>query len=102
MPRGALGGGLPSYDLYATTDGHVAVAALEPHFARRLAEVLGATREELTERFAAMPSAHWAALGRRLDLPLVAVREGSPAASADPQVGEIDTTGTAPTSPAEP
>lgn len=77
-PGGALGGGRPSYDVYPTADGHVAVAALEPHFARRLTEVLGGTREELAERLAAEPSAHWEALARRLDLPLVAVREGSP------------------------
>lgn len=77
-PGGALGGGRPSYDVYPTADGHVAVAALEPHFARRLTETLGATRQELAERFAAEPSAHWEALAHRLDLPLVAVREGSP------------------------
>lgn len=77
-PGGALGGGLPSYDVYRTADGHVAVAALEPHFARRLAETLGATREELTQRLAAESSAHWAALARRLDLPLVAVTGRSP------------------------
>lgn len=74
---GLLGGALPTYDVYPTADGHVAVAALEPHFARRLAEAVGTTHEELAARFAAEPSAHWEALARRLDLPLAAVRGGS-------------------------
>lgn len=75
VPGGLLGGGLPTYDVYPTADGHVAVAALEPHFARRLAEAVGATREALTAGFAAEPDAHWEDLARRLDLPIVAVRE---------------------------
>ena len=33
---GLLGGGLPTYGLYATRAGWIAVAALEPHFAERL------------------------------------------------------------------
>ncbi|WP_131103271.1 CoA transferase [Ornithinimicrobium sufpigmenti] len=73
-PGGPLGGALPSYAVYPTADGHVAVAALEPHFARRLAETVGASREELAERFATEPSEHWEALARREDLPIAAVR----------------------------
>lgn len=73
VPGGVLGGGLPGYSIYATADGHVAVAALEPHFAQRLGEAVGRTRDELAERFAAEPSAHWEELARSLDLPLVAV-----------------------------
>ncbi|CCW12004.1 CoA transferase [Rhodococcus aetherivorans] len=53
MGTGApLGGALPSYRIYRAADGYVALGALEPHFATRLAEVLG---DELTheglERF---------------------------------------------------
>ncbi|WP_448851719.1 CoA transferase [Corynebacterium sp. 335C] len=40
-PGGVLGGGLPVYGVYEVADGHVAVAALEPHFIRRLAEAIG-------------------------------------------------------------
>lgn len=83
-PGGLLGGGLASYDIYPTADGHVAVAALEPHFARRLAEAVGTTREELATRFAAEPDAHWEDLARRLDLPLVAVREAAPHTGTGP------------------
>lgn len=39
--RGPVGGGLPWYDLYATTDGrHLAVAALEPQFFAELSRLL--------------------------------------------------------------
>ncbi|PZN01165.1 MAG: carnitine dehydratase [Bacillota bacterium] len=40
-PGGVLGGGLPLYRCYPAQDGWVALAALEPHFARRLLEALG-------------------------------------------------------------
>jgi hypothetical protein len=36
---------------------------------------VGATREELTTRFAGDSSAHWEALGRSLDIPIVALRD---------------------------
>jgi crotonobetainyl-CoA:carnitine CoA-transferase CaiB-like acyl-CoA transferase len=73
-PQGVLGGASPAYGVYRTADGHVAVAAIEPHFAERLARAVGATREELTKRFATEPSAHWESLGRSLDVPIVTVR----------------------------
>ncbi len=74
---------MPAYGIYATNDGHVAVAALEPHFAERLAGAVGSTRDELTARFATESAAHWVALGRSLDIPIVAVE--SPASpSGDP------------------
>lgn len=77
-PGDVLGGGLPTYGLYATTDGHVAVAAIEPHFAQRLAAAVGNTRAELTARFATQSSAHWESLGRSLDIPIVAVNLADP------------------------
>jgi alpha-methylacyl-CoA racemase len=78
---GVLGGGLAAYNLYEAREGWIAVAALEPHFARRLAEALGVDaddREALAARFAAETAAHWESWARGLDLPLVAVRPSPP------------------------
>jgi crotonobetainyl-CoA:carnitine CoA-transferase CaiB-like acyl-CoA transferase len=72
-----LGGGLAAYNLYEARDGWIAVAALEPHFARRLAEAFGLrtlTRPALAARFAAEDAAHWERWAAELDLPVVAVR----------------------------
>lgn len=74
-PGNPLGGGLPGYGIYATSDGYVAVGALEPHFARRLAAAVGTTREDLAVRFATERSAHWVALGHARDIPIVAVED---------------------------
>ncbi|MDN5795758.1 MAG: CoA transferase [Intrasporangium sp.] len=84
-PGTVLGGGLPTYGMYATTDGYVAVAALEPHFAERLTAAVGQTREELAARFATKPSAHWESLGRSLDIPVVAVHEPRTVAVHEPR-----------------
>lgn len=80
-PGDPLGGGMPAYGIYATNDGHVAVAALEPHFAERLAGAVGSARDELAARFATESAAHWVALGRSLDIPIVAVE--SPASPSE-------------------
>lgn len=77
-PDGLLGGALPGYGVYATADGHVAVAALEPHFAAGLAEHVGRTREQLAAAFAARPTAHWEALAAERDLPVAALRTPHP------------------------
>ena len=74
-PGKILGGALPSYGIYATADGYVAVGALEPHFARRLAAAVGGNREELAGKFATESSSYWEALGRSLDIPVVTVRD---------------------------
>ena len=74
-PGKILGGALPSYGIYATADGYVAVGALEPHFASRLAAAVGGNREELSGKFATESSSYWEALGRSLDIPVVAVRD---------------------------
>jgi alpha-methylacyl-CoA racemase len=74
---GPLGGGLAGYNLYPTRNGWIAVAVLEPHFARRLAESLGIealSTEALTACFATESAEHWEDWARALDLPLVAVR----------------------------
>jgi crotonobetainyl-CoA:carnitine CoA-transferase CaiB-like acyl-CoA transferase len=75
---GPLGGALPSYGMYAARDGWIAVAALEPHFWRRLCDALGADgaeldREALTQAFAERSVAHWVAWAHERDLPLAAV-----------------------------
>lgn len=80
-PGDVLGGGLPGYGIYATTDGHVAVGAIEPHFAERLAAAVGRTREELAARFATDSSGRWESLGRSLDIPIVAVHGMHPVAA---------------------
>ena len=41
QPQGAVGGAHAGYRVYPCRDGRVAVAALEPHFARRLCEAAG-------------------------------------------------------------
>lgn len=74
---GLLGGRSPSYNLYAAKDGWIAVAALERHFEQRLARLLGLEAlsvAALREHFAREQVAHWEALAREHDLPIVAVR----------------------------
>jgi crotonobetainyl-CoA:carnitine CoA-transferase CaiB-like acyl-CoA transferase len=72
---GPLAGALPAYGLYETADGWVAVAALEPHFWRRLCTDLDVdgSREELEEAFARRTARDWGVWARERDLPLVAV-----------------------------
>ncbi|GAA4658726.1 CoA transferase [Arthrobacter cryoconiti] len=76
-PGAMLGGASPLYGIYPTADGFLAVAALEPHFAARLAAHVGQTRQDLTREFALHPTAHWTELGQIHDIPLVAVREAA-------------------------
>lgn len=84
VPGGLLGGGLPLYRCYPAQDGWVAVAALEPHFARRLLDELGppgpglppGVEERLAAVFRRRPAAEWEAWARQRDLPLAAVRTG--------------------------
>jgi len=63
VPR-LLTGGLARYRIYETADGrHLTVAALEPRFAGRLAELLGLPdlddADALAERIASKPLAEW-------------------------------------------
>lgn len=74
-PGANLGGGLPEYNLYATTDGWVAVAALEPHFKGRLETALQIqSDEEYRQVFATRSAAEWQEWGQQLDVPIAAVR----------------------------
>ncbi|WP_293851666.1 CoA transferase [uncultured Brevibacterium sp.] len=69
-PGTRLGGASPEYRTYATSDGYIAVACLEPHFAKALAEQLGSEHEELEKAFASQPTAHWMEFANTYDLPI--------------------------------
>jgi crotonobetainyl-CoA:carnitine CoA-transferase CaiB-like acyl-CoA transferase len=70
-----LGGGIPEYNIYQASDGWIAVAALEPHFKKRLESELGvASIEQYQELFARRTAAEWQQWGQESDVPLVAVR----------------------------
>lgn len=74
---GVLGGGLPVYNIYPAREGYVAVAALEPHFARRLQDMLGIERldiEAIGAAFTARSAQEWEELAQHHDVPLAAVR----------------------------
>ncbi len=73
-PGANLGGGIPEYNLYKTVDGWVAVAALEPHFKKRLEDVLAiSTFDEYRSAFAAQTSAYWQEWGQKMDVPIETV-----------------------------
>ena len=75
-----LGGGYAGYNLYGARDGWIAVAALEPHFAERLAKELGIEKlsvEALRKRFSAETADHWQRWAAQRDLPIVALRPPS-------------------------
>jgi len=75
-PDGLLGGGLAGYNLYATAEGWIALAALEPRFLRHLAEALAIaplTHEKLAAKFAERTAHEWERWARANDVPLVAV-----------------------------
>ena len=74
---GHLAGAFPGYNLYRTTDGWVAVAALEPHFYRRLCELLGVSipsYESFSVCFAAQGNAYWSEFAATHDLPIEPVK----------------------------
>ncbi|HEY7406289.1 MAG TPA: CoA transferase [Candidatus Angelobacter sp.] len=75
-PGGLLGGGYPLYGFFKTSDGWVAIAALEPHFAERLLTELSlkeVNRGELERIFLERSAAEWESWASERDLPLVAV-----------------------------
>ena len=75
---GPLGGGSPLYRVYRAKEGHVAVAALEPHFSQRLHAMLERASLDETSLAAALleRTAHeWETLAQQYDVPLAAVRE---------------------------
>lgn len=76
-PGGLLGGGYPLYGFYKASDGWIAIAALEPHFAEHLLSELNlrkADRSELERIFLERSASEWESWAAERDLPLVAVR----------------------------
>lgn len=76
-PNGPLGGSLPHYDLYPVKDGWIAVAALEPHFLKRLLGALGLekpNREDFARIFKTKTRAEWEMVAKNDDIPLSALR----------------------------
>ncbi|SET06078.1 Crotonobetainyl-CoA:carnitine CoA-transferase CaiB [Marinobacter segnicrescens] len=73
-PATPLGGALPTYRIYPTLDGYVALGALEPHFAARVSEHIGRTIEELESTFKTRTTSYWEAIGREHDIPLAEVK----------------------------
>ena len=74
---GLLGGGSPLYGLYEAKEGWIALAALEPAFAHRLAEALEVDptdRAALDAAFRAKTADEWEAWAHERDLPIAAVR----------------------------
>jgi alpha-methylacyl-CoA racemase len=73
-PGGLLAGAHPGYRLYATSDGWLALAALEPRFLARMVEALGIAEPDadaLRRAFAQYPDAYWREFAMHNDVPLV-------------------------------
>jgi alpha-methylacyl-CoA racemase len=77
---GALGGGLPGYNLYQARQGWVALAALEPHFWQRFKQELRLSHDSvdvtlLKSIFITRTAVEWEVWATARDLPLAAVRD---------------------------
>lgn len=74
---GLLGGGLAYYNLYCASDGWVAVAALEPHFSRKLQKELQLKTcgyKQLQSVLRTRTACEWERWAAKHGLPLVVVR----------------------------
>jgi crotonobetainyl-CoA:carnitine CoA-transferase CaiB-like acyl-CoA transferase len=86
-PEGLLGGAFPGYNIYRAQEGWVAVAALEPHFWRKLNAELGISSpdpQQLQKVFLSRTASEWEAWAAERDLPLAAVCD-VPVLKEDPQ-----------------
>ena len=73
-PGAILGGGIPEYNIYKSSDGWVAVAALEPHFKKRLEDALAiTTADSYRSAFAGQSSVYWQEWGCQHDVPIETV-----------------------------
>lgn len=74
-PDCPLGGQDPRYGIYATSDGHVAIALIEPHFWARFSNEFGAEarRESIAALFLQRSVEEWLAVADRFDLPIAKV-----------------------------
>jgi alpha-methylacyl-CoA racemase len=76
-PGGLLGGGYAGYNIYQAKRGWIAVAAIEPHFAARLASALGIdalSTDALAARFIERDADDWQRWASEHDLPIAALR----------------------------
>ena len=81
LPSGSVGGAHAGYRVYACKDGRVAIAALEPHFARALFTVAGLPAPDLRAPFAPESRAAiaaWTASKTRRQLDALAVKHDIP------------------------
>jgi alpha-methylacyl-CoA racemase len=79
-PDGPLGGANPFYRLYETTDGWIALAALERRFQERVVAGLGldeVSDESFAAAFRTRPADEWERWGVEQDIPLAAVRRSA-------------------------
>lgn len=81
LPTGAVGGAHAGYRVYPCKDGRVAIAALEPHFARALFQVAGLPEPDARAPFA--PQSHeaiaaWALTRTRRQLDALALAHDIP------------------------
>jgi alpha-methylacyl-CoA racemase len=74
-PGTSLGGATPTYGIYESADGYVALGALEPHFRQRVLDTLAVddTHEALADIFATRESAHWEKVAAVADIPLLRI-----------------------------
>jgi crotonobetainyl-CoA:carnitine CoA-transferase CaiB-like acyl-CoA transferase len=77
-PGGSLGGALPTYRIYETRRGAVAVAALEPHFRSRLYEALALPDgHRLDTVMLTRTAVQWERWAARRALPIARVRSAT-------------------------
>lgn len=75
-PLGVLGGGAPRYGVYETKSGRIAVAALEPHFEKKLYQELALPPgSEPSARFLERTADEWETWADARALPIVAVKD---------------------------
>jgi crotonobetainyl-CoA:carnitine CoA-transferase CaiB-like acyl-CoA transferase len=73
-PGRLLGGRLPAYGIYEASEGHVALAALEPHFRARLYAGLDLPDgSDLTETMRGRSAGDWESWGEAHDVPIAAL-----------------------------
>jgi alpha-methylacyl-CoA racemase len=76
-PGEVVGGGFAGYNIYSCSEGHIAIAALEPHFFARLQELLNvqyATVTMLAEIFLTRTASEWELWAQRHDVPVSRLR----------------------------
>ncbi len=81
VPSAAVGGGHAGYRVYPCQDGRVALAALEPHFAARLAQEAGLAKSHIMAMF--LPESHtaiaqWCARHTRAELDAIGTAKDIP------------------------